>query len=80
MLENLNAERNLFETRLMITTNDLLEDFGGSEIVEHWNDDQIADWKSKRFSFPLVFNRRYGELVFLLQGNTEKEKGIIIRS
>lgn len=46
MLKNLNTERDLFETRILASDSNLFDGFGG-EIVEHWDEDQVADWKKK---------------------------------
>lgn len=47
MLNNLNAERDLYETRMMMLESNLFDDFAGGEIIEHWNENQITEWKSK---------------------------------
>ncbi|XP_017885277.2 unconventional prefoldin RPB5 interactor-like protein [Ceratina calcarata] len=47
MLKSLNAERDLFETRILASETNLFEEPAGGEIVEHWNEDQIAEWKKK---------------------------------
>lgn len=49
MLNNLNAERDLYETRMMMSESNLFEDFAGGEIIEHWNENQITEWKSKTY-------------------------------
>lgn len=46
MLKKLSAERDLYETKIMMIENNVFEDFVGREIVEHWNEDQITEWKS----------------------------------
>lgn len=51
MLNNLNAERDLYETRMMMLESNLFDDFAGGEIIEHWNENQITEWKSKFSSF-----------------------------
>lgn len=47
MLKKLSTERDLYETRMMVTENDLFEDCAGTEIVEHWNEEQIDEWRKK---------------------------------
>ena len=47
MLKNLSAERDLYETRMMVLEGDLFEDCAGTEIVEHWNEEQIDEWRKK---------------------------------
>ncbi|XP_031370985.1 unconventional prefoldin RPB5 interactor-like protein isoform X3 [Apis dorsata] len=47
MLNNLNAERDLYETRMMMLESNLFDDFAGGEIIEHWNENQITEWKKK---------------------------------
>lgn len=56
MLKNLNKERDLYETRMMMIENNLFEDYAGGEIVEHWNEDQITEWKSN-YSHLFFMNR-----------------------
>lgn len=56
MLENLNKERDLYETRMMMIESNLFEDYAGGEIVEHWNEDQITEWKSN-YSHLFFMNR-----------------------
>lgn len=47
MLKKLSAERDLYETKMMMIKNNVFEDYVGREIVEHWNEDQIVEWKKK---------------------------------
>lgn len=47
MLKKLSTERDLYETRMMVSENDLFEDCAGTEIVEHWNEEQIDEWRKK---------------------------------
>ena len=46
MLKKLSTERDLYETKMMVIENNVFEDYVGREIVEHWNEDQIVEWKS----------------------------------
>lgn len=54
MLKKLSAERNLYETKMMMIENNVFEDYVGREIVEHWNEDQIVEWKSNCLYFLCV--------------------------
>ncbi|KAK9305626.1 hypothetical protein QLX08_003407 [Tetragonisca angustula] len=47
MLKKLSTERDLYETKMMVIENNVFEDYVGREIVEHWNEDQIVEWKKK---------------------------------
>lgn len=62
MLNNLNAERDLYETRMMMLESNLFDDFAGGEIIEHWNENQITEWKSKFSSF---FFYKYCNFLFI---------------
>lgn len=55
MLKNLSAERDLYETRMMVSEGDLFEDCAGTEIVEHWNEEQIDEWRSSYLYSMVVF-------------------------
>lgn len=55
MLENLATERDLYETRLMVIKGEVFDNYPGREIVEHWNEEQIDEWKSN-YSFSFFFN------------------------
>ncbi|XP_015430532.1 PREDICTED: unconventional prefoldin RPB5 interactor [Dufourea novaeangliae] len=47
MLKKLGTERDLYETRMLFANSNLFENCAGKEIVEHWNNDQIEEWKVK---------------------------------
>lgn len=78
MLKKLNAERDLYETRMTVIDSDVFEECAGSEIVEHWNEEQIDEWKSNRF---VPLNAAYKQSSeFLLQRNTGRGRGRTTRN
>ncbi|XP_068986190.1 unconventional prefoldin RPB5 interactor-like protein isoform X1 [Bombus flavifrons] len=62
MLKNLNKERDLYETRMMMIENNLFEDYAGGEIVEHWNEDQITEWKKKHREREREYHQKLAKL------------------
>ena len=62
MLENLNKERDLYETRMMMIESNLFEDYAGGEIVEHWNEDQITEWKKKHREREKEYHQKLAKL------------------
>lgn len=49
MLEYLNTERDICETRMMLLETDFLNDCADREIVEYWDESQIEEWRSNCF-------------------------------
>lgn len=48
MLENLQAERNLYEMRQYLPLkHDIFGEEDRKDILEHWNEDKLDEWKSK---------------------------------
>ncbi|XP_043603146.1 unconventional prefoldin RPB5 interactor-like protein isoform X1 [Bombus pyrosoma] len=62
MLKNLNKERDLYETRMMMIETNLFEDYAGGEIVEHWNEDQITEWKKKHREREREYHQKLAKL------------------
>ncbi|CAL7942277.1 unnamed protein product [Xylocopa violacea] len=62
MLKKLSTERDLYETRMMVSETNLFEDLAGKEIVEHWNEDQIAAWKKKHREKEREYHQKLAKL------------------
>ncbi|XP_078041502.1 unconventional prefoldin RPB5 interactor [Augochlora pura] len=62
MLKNLSGERDLYETRIMALENDLFGDCAGSEIIEHWNEDKIEEWKVKHREREKEYHQKLAKL------------------
>ncbi|XP_033330354.2 unconventional prefoldin RPB5 interactor isoform X1 [Megalopta genalis] len=62
MLKNLSGERDLYETRIMALENDLFGDCAGSEIVEHWNEEKIEEWKVKHREREKEYHQKLAKL------------------
>ncbi|XP_076756394.1 unconventional prefoldin RPB5 interactor [Xylocopa sonorina] len=62
MLMKLSKERDLYETRMMVAETNLFEDLAGKEIVEHWNEDQIAAWKKKHREKEREYHQKLAKL------------------
>ena len=60
-LKELNAERDLYETRMTVIDSDAFEDCAGSEIVEHWNEEQIDEWKTKHRERERAYHQKLAE-------------------
>ncbi|XP_076683787.1 unconventional prefoldin RPB5 interactor [Andrena cerasifolii] len=60
-LKQLNAERDLYETRMTVIDSDAFEDCAGSEIVEHWNEEQIDEWKTKHRERERKYHQKLAE-------------------
>ena len=60
-LKELNAERDLYETRMTLIDSDAFEDCAGSEIVEHWNEEQIVEWKTKHREKERAYHQKLAE-------------------
>ena len=60
-LKELNAERDLYETRMTVIDSDAFEDCAGSEIVEHWNEEQIDEWKTKHRERERKYHQKLAE-------------------
>ncbi|XP_003702501.1 unconventional prefoldin RPB5 interactor [Megachile rotundata] len=69
MLKKLSTERDLYETRMMVTENDFFEDCAGTEIVEHWNEEQIDEWRKKHREREKEYHQK---LTKLRQDNIKK--------
>ena len=61
MLKKLSAERDLYETRMTVIDSDVFEDCAGSEIVEHWNEEQIDEWKTKHREKERAYHQKLAE-------------------
>ncbi|XP_076636657.1 unconventional prefoldin RPB5 interactor isoform X2 [Colletes latitarsis] len=61
-LKNLDVERDLYETRMTIKGSDLFGDCSSSEIVEHWNQDQVEEWKKKHREREREYNKKLAKL------------------
>lgn len=62
MLKHLNKERDLYETRIMLSENDLLDDSAGREFVEHWNEYQVTEWKKKHREMVRKYHQKLAKL------------------
>ncbi|CAK9818354.1 hypothetical protein ANTPLA_LOCUS9736 [Anthophora plagiata] len=62
MLKHLNKERDLYETRIMLSENDLLDDSSGREFVEHWNEYQVTEWKKKHREMVRKYHQKLAKL------------------
>ncbi|XP_053982894.1 unconventional prefoldin RPB5 interactor-like protein isoform X2 [Hylaeus volcanicus] len=62
MLKDLSGERDLYETRMMIAETDLFTECAGKEIVEHWNEDQVEEWKKKHREREKEYNQKLAKL------------------
>lgn len=52
MLNDLEAERNLYETRQYFPLkHDIFGEEDRKDILEHWNEDKLDKWKSKYLSY-----------------------------
>lgn len=52
MLKKFEEERNLYETRQMLPLDYGAFAFGDcKDIIEHWDDEKLEDWKSKSIVF-----------------------------
>ncbi|XP_043263670.1 unconventional prefoldin RPB5 interactor-like protein isoform X3 [Colletes gigas] len=61
-LKNLDMERDLYETRMAIKESNLFEDCSSREIVEHWNKDQVEEWKKKHRVSEREYNKKLAKL------------------
>nr|XP_031830379.1 unconventional prefoldin RPB5 interactor-like protein [Nomia melanderi] len=62
MLKKLSTERDLYETKMMVIDNDVFEDCAGTEIVEHWNEEKIYDWKIKHREREKEYHQKLAKL------------------
>ncbi|XP_017764162.1 PREDICTED: unconventional prefoldin RPB5 interactor-like protein [Eufriesea mexicana] len=79
ILNNLNAERNLYETRMIMLENNFFEDSDGSEIVEHWNEDQITEWKKRHREREREYHQKLAKLRLEERRKIETEEDLFNR-
>lgn len=57
MLKNLQVEKNLFEMRQNLPLkHDIFGEDEKKDILEHWNEDKLEEWKSKYICFIILLS------------------------
>ncbi|XP_076653138.1 unconventional prefoldin RPB5 interactor isoform X2 [Halictus rubicundus] len=79
MLKNLSGEIDLYETRMMAMENNLFGDCAGSEIVEHWNEEEIQEWKVKHREREREYRQKLAKLRQEKKPKVETEEDLIWR-
>lgn len=79
MLKNLSGEIDLYETRMIAMENNLFGDCAGSEIVEHWNEEEIQNWKVKHREREREYRQKLAKLRQEKKPKVETEEDLISR-
>ncbi|XP_076180251.1 unconventional prefoldin RPB5 interactor isoform X1 [Ptiloglossa arizonensis] len=79
MLEYLNTERDICETRMMLLETDFLNDCADREIVEYWDESQIEEWRMKHREREREYNQKLAKFKKEERKKIETEEDLFYR-